>query len=121
MTSASPPGKFQISEVRKTLVTALGMIVAVGTYVADATDLIQLPPGVVAGITAAVGIATIVLNYLAPNETDTAERAVNRSVRLRKPRTKPRAAKRASTRPPRRTRRQKAGRHSAPEPVEPVE
>lgn len=116
MTSASP-SKFEFSEVRKTLVTALGMIVAVGTYVADATDLISLPPGVVAGITAAVGIATIVLNYLAPNETDSAERAVNRSVRLRRPRTpKKRATKRASTRPARGSRRR--ARHAAPEPVE---
>lgn len=96
-------GGFQLSEVRKTLITALGMIIAVGTFIiSTATDL--LPAGWGEIIASVIGVLTIVLNYLAPNETDTASRALNRSVRLRR---KPRKAKAAAaaTRPPRAARR----------------
>ncbi|AYD82012.1 membrane protein [Mycobacterium phage Saguaro] len=107
--------RFELSEVRKTLITALGMVVAVGTYVLHNT-VGFLPEGWATGISIGIGVATIVLNYLAPNETDSAERAVNRSVRLRQ-QPKHRAA-RASSRPPTRSRRAKTRRRNqADDPV----
>ena len=71
----------ELSEIRKTLVTAAGIIVSVGTLVLGSyTD--ALPKNVATAIAAAVGIATVVLNYLAPNETSDPLRALGRSVRL---------------------------------------
>lgn len=71
----------QLSEIRKTVVTALGFIVSIGSFILPyVTDV---SPEVGNTVGALVGVATIVLNYLAPNETDDPERAVGRSVRVK--------------------------------------
>lgn len=75
-----------ISEVKKTIITGLGMVIAVGLFLTQqAGFLSSLPWGgtllTVAGLV--VGGATVLLNYLAPNETADPARAVGRSVRLK--------------------------------------
>ena len=76
----------QLSEVKKTVVTALGIIVALGAFVSQNLGFLSsIPWGAklltVVGLVA--GAATVILNYLAPNETTNAERAVGRSVRIK--------------------------------------
>ncbi|AXN53288.1 membrane protein [Mycobacterium phage Thonko] len=75
-------GGFSLAEVRKTVITGIGMLIAVGAFVLDAATAF-LPPGWAEGIAIGVGGLTVVLNYLAPNETTNVERAVGRSVRLK--------------------------------------
>lgn len=91
---------FQLSEVRKTIITAVGMIVAVGTFILDSATGF-LPDGWAGAISAGIGVLTILLNYLAPNETTNVERALGRSVRVKG--TKPLSP---------------YGRHALPDPVE---
>lgn len=71
-----------LSEITKTIITALGLVVSVGTMLLHTFGGF-LPANIAAIISSVVGIATIVLNYAAPNETKSAERAVGRSVRLK--------------------------------------
>lgn len=71
-----------LSEIRKTLITTLGLIVTVGAPILhDATGF--LPAKWVAVISAVVGAATVALNYLVPNETASPARAFGRSVRVK--------------------------------------
>lgn len=71
-----------LSEITKTIVTALGVVVSVGTMILQVTTGF-LSPTVAVWISGVVGVATVILNYLAPNETALAERAVGRSVRVK--------------------------------------
>ena len=76
----------ELSEIRKTIVTALGTIVALGAFVSDNLGFLSgLSWGgtalTVVGLVA--GAATVVLNYLAPNETTDVERAGGLSVRVK--------------------------------------
>lgn len=72
----------QLSEVTKTLVNVLGLVIAVGGYaVNDATGLV--PEGVAKWLALGIGIATVVVSYLAPNTTTDPARAVGRSVKLK--------------------------------------
>lgn len=72
-----------LSEIKKTLITALGMVIAVGTPALQYAGVFHLPPQFVAIISGVVGIATIALNYLVPNETDNPARVAGRSLRLK--------------------------------------
>lgn len=72
----------QLSEVTKTVVNVLGLLIAVGGYaVNDATGL--LPDGVAKWVAFGIGVATVVVSYLAPNQTTDPTRAVGRSVRVK--------------------------------------
>lgn len=72
----------QLSELTKTLVNVLGLVIAVGGYaVNDATGLV--PDGVAKWIAFGIGVATVLVSYLAPNQTSDPSRAVGRSVRLK--------------------------------------
>jgi hypothetical protein len=68
-----------ISEITKTIITALGLVVSIGTMLLHTFGGF-LPANIAAIISSVVGIATIVLNYAAPNTTSVKARAVGRSV-----------------------------------------
>lgn len=72
----------QLSEIRKTVITALGLIVSVGGFIINDGGHF-IPTNIAAVISAAVGLATIALTYLAPNEATRAARVAGRSVRLK--------------------------------------
>lgn len=74
--------KNYLTEAKKTVITALGVIVAVGAPIVNEYASF-LPAKDVAAISTVVGLATIALNYLAPNETAIAHRVAGRSVRLK--------------------------------------
>lgn len=72
----------QLSEAKKTIVNVLGLVVAVGGYaINDATGLV--PEGAAKWIAFAIGVATIVVSYLATNTTTDPARVVGRSVALK--------------------------------------
>jgi hypothetical protein len=72
----------QLSEIKKTVINVLGLVVAVGGYaVNDATGLV--PDGVAKWIAFLIGVATVVVSYLAPNETTDPARVAGKSVRLK--------------------------------------
>ena len=72
-----------LSEIKKTIITALGMIAALGTEPVLHSALNLLPASWATVLSIVFGIATVVLNYLAPNETSDPLRAVGRSVRVK--------------------------------------
>lgn len=70
-----------LSEMSKTVVTVLGLVVSVGTALLPTVTTVS--PQVAGLVSVALGIATAVLNYMVPNETSDPSRAVGRSVRLK--------------------------------------
>jgi hypothetical protein len=72
-----------LTEAKKTLITALGFIVLIGGEPLLTEALHWLPAKYSTAFAAVVGVATIALNYLAPNETTDVKRAVGRSVRVK--------------------------------------
>lgn len=72
-----------LTEAKKTLITALGFIVAIGGEPLLTEGLHWLPAKYAALFSTVIAIATVVLNFLAPNETTDAKRAVGRSVRVK--------------------------------------
>lgn len=71
-----------LGEITKTIVTALGLVVSVGTLLLH-TFSGFLPANIAAIISSVVAVATVIINYAAPNETTHADRAVGRSVRIK--------------------------------------
>jgi hypothetical protein len=80
--SVTQPRKsgFQLSEIKKTIITALGMIVTIGGFAAP--YLTNLSPEVGNTVGAVVGVATVLLGYLVPNTTESPARALTQSARL---------------------------------------
>ena len=70
-----------LSEINKTIVTVLGLIVSVGTALLPTVTTVS--PQVATVVSVVVGVGTAVLNYLVPNETKVPARVVGRSVRLK--------------------------------------
>lgn len=72
-----------LTEAKKTVITTLGFIVAIAGEPLFTEALHWLPAKYGALFSGLVGVATIVLNFLAPNETTDPKRAVGRSVRVK--------------------------------------
>lgn len=70
-----------LSEVNKTVVTVLGLVVSVGAALLPTVTTVS--PQVAGVVSVVLGVATAVLNYLVPNETTNAGRVTGRSVRLK--------------------------------------
>lgn len=75
----------QISEITKTIVNVLTLVVSVGTLILHYTTGF-LPANVAVVVAGIVAVAGAVLQYLAPNTTTNPKVAETQSVRLRKPR-----------------------------------
>jgi len=70
-----------LGEASKTIITAVGLIVALATEALPAVT--DLSPQGAHILSAIIGIGTVILNYAVPNETTNPARAVGRSVRLK--------------------------------------
>lgn len=75
----------QLSEITKSIVTAATLIVSVGTLILHETSGF-LPGSAATVISVVVGVAGLIVHYLAPNTTTNPKVAERQSVRLRKPR-----------------------------------
>lgn len=75
----------QLSEITKSIVTAATLVVSIGTLILHETSGF-LPTPVATTISVVVGVAGVIVHYLAPNTTTNAAVAATQSVRLRKPR-----------------------------------
>lgn len=71
----------QLSEIRKTIINVLTLVVAVGTEPLFTQVLHWLPPGVSTGIGLVLGAATAILHYFVPNDTTSVARAQKISAR----------------------------------------
>ena len=72
----------KLSEIRKTVITVLGLVVSVGAPILHIAGGF-LPAPAVLLISSVVGVATMVLNYLVPNTTTDPQVAATQSVRLK--------------------------------------
>lgn len=74
----------QLSQITKTIVTAATLVLSVGTMILHETS--GFLPAKLAGIVSVVvGVAGIIVQYLAPNTTTDPTVAATQSVRLKKP------------------------------------
>lgn len=85
----------QISEITKTIVNVLTLVVSVGTLILHYTTGF-LPANVAVVVAGVVAFAGAVLQYLAPNTTTNPEVARTQSVRLRSVKPRKRAEKAAA-------------------------
>lgn len=80
----------ELSAITKTIVNVLTAVVTAGPWVLDVFNL--FPGGTAAAtvVSSVLGIAGVILHYLAPNQTVHPAKAERQSVRLKKTTRKPR-------------------------------
>lgn len=69
-----------LSSVKKTVINVLTIVVTVGPWVANAVGVISVPAAAI--ISSVLGVAGMVLHYLAPNTTTDPNVAATQSVKL---------------------------------------
>lgn len=70
----------QFSEIKKTVINVLTVVVTAGPWILDALNL--FPGGTVAAtlVSSVLGVAGVILHYLVPNTTDDPEKARTQSM-----------------------------------------
>jgi hypothetical protein len=81
----------QISEIKKTVINVLTIVVTAGPWVLDALNAFPGGAGAATAVSSVLGILGIVLHYLVPNTTTDPVKAQTQSVVL-KPKFAPPAA-----------------------------
>jgi hypothetical protein len=71
-----------LSEIKKTVISVLTLVVSVGTPLLNYLGIFNLPANVVYTISTVVAIAGSILHYLVPNTTTDPEVAQRSSVKL---------------------------------------
>lgn len=73
----------QLSEIKKTVINVLTLIVTVGPWIADAAGLVHLSTDSLTLLSTVLGLAGSVLHWLVPNTTTDPIVAQTQSVRLK--------------------------------------
>lgn len=73
----------QLSEVKKSVINVLTLVLAIGTPALNYAGILHLPDDVVVVISTVLGIAGALLHYLVPNTTTDPVVAQTQSVRLK--------------------------------------
>lgn len=73
----------QLSEVKKSVINVLTLVLAIGTPALNYAGILHLPGNVVLAVSTVLAIAGSVLHYLVPNTTTDPVVAQTQSVRLK--------------------------------------